>query len=85
MTYTYVSKLITFPSNSLPPIWCQIIIWNHTGLLIGSFGANLSEMNQVEQFLQVLNEFQNTVCKMSAILSEYQCVNEVSGVGLTSQ
>ena len=58
--------------NGLSPGQHQAIIWTNAGiLLIWPVGTNFSE---ISKFLYLYSE--NAVCKMSAILSGLQCVNQ---------
>ena len=62
------------------PVGRQAIIRTNVGvLLIWPSGTYLSEIEiKIPQFSSTKNDFENVVCKMSAILSRSQCVKAKS-------
>ena len=65
--------------NGMTPIWRQAIIWTNAGLLsIGPLGTNLpvSEISiKMKKPIIHENAFENTDCKMAAILYRERWVN----------
>ena len=76
-THKYVSKLAIIGwDNSLSPGPCQAIIESNAGiLLIGTPGANFTEILIGIHISTLKNVFEHIVRKMSAILSRPQSVN----------
>ena len=81
MTHVCVGKLTTIGSdNGLSPGRHQAIIWTNasillTGPLETNYSETLIECIPLVRMSSEENAFENVVCKMAAILSQPQCVN----------
>ena len=69
----------TQDNNGLLPVLRKVIIWAiHCVLSIGPLGTNLNEiLIKTQQFASRKNGFEYIVCKMAAIVSRPQCVNDM--------
>ena len=76
--YASVNYAIIASDNGLLPVRRQAIIWTNDGLLFGRLRTNFSDFfHQSEIVFLQENGYQNIVCKVAAIYSLPQCVNEL--------
>ena len=81
VTHVCVNELTIISSdNGLSPGRRQAITWTNAGILvIGTLGINFSEiyLNQNSNIFIQENAFENVIKKLTAIVSQPQCVNHV--------
>ena len=73
-----VALIIIGSSNGLSPVRCQVITWTNADLsTIGLSWTKFSEIWFIYISIEE-NEFEDAICKITAILFRSQCVNSLN-------
>ena len=77
--YVYVNWVTIGSDHGLLPVRHQATIWTNDGLLlIEPLGTNFSEyLNKITKIIIQENTFENVIYKITAMLSQPQCVKNV--------